>query len=192
MVAISTGYYDSLKFFHVLASITWVGSAIYAQVLATKVTGEGDPARIAATAKDIGDLGKRLITPAAIAVLVFGVWLVAVSAWNFTDAWVALGLVGITITIVTGAGLPGTGVRADREARGRAGPIRPRDPAADQADLRHLAHRPGRADPGRGRHGVQAGQLSPEPARFTSRPERAPCGLPQPLRGPLPRFRVRG
>jgi hypothetical protein len=29
------------------------------------------PARLAATAKDIGDLGKRLITPAAIAVLVF-------------------------------------------------------------------------------------------------------------------------
>jgi hypothetical protein len=83
MLAISTGYYNTLKFFHVLAAITWVGSAIYAQVLATKVIGEGDPARLAATAKDIGDLGKRLITPAAIAVLVFGVWIVVVSAWNF-------------------------------------------------------------------------------------------------------------
>jgi uncharacterized membrane protein len=107
MLAISTGYYNTLKFFHVLAAITWVGSAIYAQVLATKVMGEGDPARLAATAKDIGDLGKRLITPAAIAVLVFGVWIVVVSAWNFTDTWVLLGLAGIAVTIATGAGFLG-------------------------------------------------------------------------------------
>lgn len=39
MLAISTGYYDTLKFFHVLAATTWVGSAIYAQALATKVRG---------------------------------------------------------------------------------------------------------------------------------------------------------
>ena len=26
MLAISTGYYDTLKFFHVLAAITWVGA----------------------------------------------------------------------------------------------------------------------------------------------------------------------
>lgn len=125
MIAISTGYYDALKFFHVLAAITWVGSAIYAQVLATKVMAEGDPARLAATAKDIGDLGKRLITPAAIAVLVFGVWLVAVSAWNFTDTWVALGLVGIAITIVTGAGFIGP----ESERLGKLGAERdPSDP----------------------------------------------------------------
>jgi uncharacterized membrane protein len=107
MLAISTGYYDTLKFLHVLAAITWVGSAIYAQALATKAMGEGDPARLAATAKDIGDLGKRLITPAAIAVLLLGVWIVAVSPWNFTDTWVLLGLIGIGITIVTGAGFLG-------------------------------------------------------------------------------------
>jgi uncharacterized membrane protein len=107
MLAISTGYYDTLKFFHVLAAITWVGSAVYAQALATKVMGEGDPARLAATAKDIGDLGKRLITPAAIAVLLLGIWIVAVSPSNFTDTWVLLGLIGIGITIVTGAGFLG-------------------------------------------------------------------------------------
>jgi uncharacterized membrane protein len=40
MFAMSQGYYNTLKFFHVLAAIIWVGSAIYAQVLATKVMGE--------------------------------------------------------------------------------------------------------------------------------------------------------
>jgi uncharacterized membrane protein len=107
MLGISQGYYDTLKFFHVLAAITWVGSAIYAQALATKVMGEGDPVRLARTATDIGDLGKRLITPAAITVLVFGIWLVAVGPWGLSDTWVVLGLVGIAITIATGAGFLG-------------------------------------------------------------------------------------
>ena len=58
-----------------------------------------------AVAQDVGELGKRLITPAAVAVLVLGIWLVAASAWNFTDMWIVLGLVGIGLTIVTGAGV---------------------------------------------------------------------------------------
>jgi uncharacterized membrane protein len=107
MLAISTGYYNTLKFLHVLAAITWVGSTIYVQALATKVKGEGDPTRLAATAKDIADLGTRLILPASVAVLVFGVWLVAVSPWDFTDTWVLIGLAGIAVTIVTGAGFLG-------------------------------------------------------------------------------------
>jgi len=107
MLGISAGYYNTLKFFHVLAAITWVGSSIYAQVLATKVMGENDAEHLVRTAKDVADLGKRLITPAAIAVLVLGIWIVAVSAWNFTDTWVLLGLLGIGLTIATGAGFIG-------------------------------------------------------------------------------------
>jgi uncharacterized membrane protein len=114
-----------LKFLHVLAAITWVGSAIYAQVLATKVMGEGDPARLARTASDIGDLGKRLITPAAITVLVFGIWMVAVGPWGLSDTWVVLGLVGIAITIATGAGFVGP----ESERLGKLGAERdPSDP----------------------------------------------------------------
>jgi len=107
MLGISEGYYNTLKFFHVLAAITWVGSAIYAQALATKVMSENDPVHLANTAKDIGDLGKRVITPASISVLVFGVWIVAVSPWNFSDTWVILALIGIGLTVITGAGFLG-------------------------------------------------------------------------------------
>lgn len=39
--------------------------------------------------------------------LVLGVWIVAVTAWNFTDTWVLLGLAGIALTIATGAGFLG-------------------------------------------------------------------------------------
>jgi uncharacterized membrane protein len=107
MLAIGSTYYNTLKFLHVLAAITWVGGNIYAQVLATKAMAEGDAVHLGAIAKDVGDLGKRLLSPAAIAVLGLGIWLVAVSPWNFTDAWVLLGLAGIAVTIVTGVGFIG-------------------------------------------------------------------------------------
>lgn len=103
MLAISETYYNTLKFLHVLAAITWLGGNIYAQVLATKVMAEGDPVHLGTIARDLGDLGNRLLLPAAVSVLVFGVWLVAVSAWNFTDPWILIGLTGVAITIVTGA-----------------------------------------------------------------------------------------
>jgi len=103
VVSISETYYNTLKFLHVLSAITWVGGNIYAQVLATKVIGEGDPVHMGTIAKDLGDLGNRLLLPAAVSVLVFGVWIVAASALNFTDTFVLIGLVGVAITIVTGA-----------------------------------------------------------------------------------------
>ncbi len=108
MLAISSTYYDTLKFLHVLAAIVWLGSGIYAQALATMVRGEHDPARLAMVARDIGRLGQRLITPAAISVLVFGVWLVAADPYlNFTDTWIEVGLIGYLITLITGAGFLG-------------------------------------------------------------------------------------
>jgi uncharacterized membrane protein len=135
MVAMSQGSYNTLKFFHVLAAITWVGSAIYAQVLATKVMGENDPVHLARTAKDIGDLGKRLITPSAIAVLVFGVWIVAASPlWTYTETWVWLGLVGIAITIATGAGFLGP----ESERLGKLGAERPPDDPEVQRRIKRI------------------------------------------------------
>jgi uncharacterized membrane protein len=103
MLGISAAYYNTLKFLHVLSAITWVGGNIYAQVLATKVISEGDPVHLGKLAKDLGDLGNRLLLPAAVSVLGFGVWLVAASPLNFTDTWVLFGLLGIAITAVTGS-----------------------------------------------------------------------------------------
>lgn len=66
----------------------------------------------------------------AIAALVFGVWLVAVSEWNFTDTWIVLGLVGIAITIVTGAGFLGP----EAERLGKA--LGERDPSDSEVGRR--------------------------------------------------------
>ena len=40
MLAFNTTVYDTLRFLHVLAAITWLGYGIYAQVLVTRVLRE--------------------------------------------------------------------------------------------------------------------------------------------------------
>jgi uncharacterized membrane protein len=108
VLAFNDNIYNTLKFVHVLAAITWLGSAVYAQVLATRVLREKDPVHLGVVAKDIGVAGKTLLMPASITVLVFGILLILYSpAWNFGQTWVLVGLGGIVLTIVTGAGFLG-------------------------------------------------------------------------------------
>ena len=50
-------------------------------------------------AKDIGEMGLRLITPASITLIVFAIALVAYSPdYNFTDTWILIGITGYVIT----------------------------------------------------------------------------------------------
>lgn len=108
MVAFSIGVYNSLKVLHVLSAITWLGSAIFVQVLVTRVLRENDPAHLGMISRDVAEMSERLFMPASIATLVFGVALVAYAPqWSFTDPWVLIGLGGILATIVTGAGFLG-------------------------------------------------------------------------------------
>jgi len=108
VLAFSVGVYNTLKFLHVLSAIVWVGSGVYAQVLGTRVLRQHDPEHLGAVARDIGEMGNRLLMPASISTLLFGVILVAYAPqWNFTDTWVLVGLGGIVATIVTGAGFLG-------------------------------------------------------------------------------------
>jgi uncharacterized membrane protein len=108
VLAFSTTVYNSLKFFHVLAAMTWVGSDVYAQVLATRVLRANDPDHLGVVANDIGEMGKYVITPASITVLVFAIALVWYApGWHFTDTWILIGLGGYAITLVTGAGFLG-------------------------------------------------------------------------------------
>ena len=108
MIAFNTNVYNTLKFLHVLAAITWVGSEVYAQVLATRVIREQDPEHLGVVARDIGVMGKTLLMPASITTLIFGIALIFYSpAWNFGQTWVLIGLGGIAATIITGAGFLG-------------------------------------------------------------------------------------
>ncbi len=102
MFAFSIVVYNTLLFFHILAAMVWVGSDVYAQVLATRVLRANDSDHLGVVASDIGEMGLRVITPASITVIVFAIALVVYApGWSFTDTWI-LALVGYGITLVTG------------------------------------------------------------------------------------------
>jgi uncharacterized membrane protein len=64
----------------------------------------GDPKTIADFARTLAYVGPRVFVPALLAVLVFGVWMVLISAeWNFSQAWVLLALGLFVVAFLIGA-----------------------------------------------------------------------------------------
>jgi uncharacterized membrane protein len=103
VLAYSTKVYDLLKLVHVLAAITWVGSAIFLQIYVTRLTRAGERARVASIAGDIEEIGKQVFAPASGVLLVFGglmIWYAP--QWELTQLWVILALAGFAYTFVTG------------------------------------------------------------------------------------------
>ena len=143
-------------------------------------------------ARDIGRLGQRLITPAAISVLVFGVWLVAADPYlNFTDTWIEVGLLGYLITLITGAGFLGPESARLGKLSAERDPADPEIQERIQRIFMVRPHRPRRADRGRRRHGLQTGRLSPGHVTSRRRPVPAVVAVrpprrsrPRPSRGP--------
>ncbi|HEV2756917.1 MAG TPA: DUF2269 family protein [Actinomycetota bacterium] len=95
--------YEFAKTIHVLFAVIWVGGAATTQVFATRLSRANEPRRMAAFAKDIEFVGTRVFTPASVVVLAAGIWMVAISGWDFTDLWIVLGLIGIAFSATVGA-----------------------------------------------------------------------------------------
>ncbi len=105
MLAFSETVYDSIKFLHILAAIVWVGTGLYFQWQATRLTRAGaDGQRMATLTGDIEVTGKTLLLPASLIVLVMGITLVwytpSIAA---TDTWILIGLAGALATAITGS-----------------------------------------------------------------------------------------
>ncbi|HEX6398903.1 MAG TPA: DUF2269 family protein [Actinomycetota bacterium] len=116
MLAFSEGIYNWIKAGHVLAAIVWVGGGIFIQIYVTRLRSAGDQTRLMRFAKDLEKLGNAIFLPASLLVLLFGIAMVWYSpAWEVTQLWVILGLVGIANTIVVGAAF--LGPEAGRIAR---------------------------------------------------------------------------
>jgi uncharacterized membrane protein len=90
--------YELLKLIHVLAAIAWIGTAIEQQFVGNRATSSKDPRRIEHFVDEAEWVGVRVMTPAAIVVVIAGVAMVIESAWNFSDTWI---LIGIGLFIVT-------------------------------------------------------------------------------------------
>jgi uncharacterized membrane protein len=91
--------YQGLLFAHVVAAIVWVGGGTMLQFVALRAKTRGAEGMLA-YGSDMEWIGKNVLTPAALAVLVFGVAMV-VDAWSFRYDWVVIALVLYTVAFGT-------------------------------------------------------------------------------------------
>jgi hypothetical protein len=96
--------YDWLLLGHILSAIAWVGGGITMQVVGARLARAETPEAVAGFSRTAEWVGPRLFMPASLAVLGFGIAMVAVSdVWSIGDLWIILGLVGIGISAIGGA-----------------------------------------------------------------------------------------
>ncbi len=85
--------YLLLKFAHVLGAIVWLGGGLMLSVLGARARRRADRGAIGEFGRTLSFVGPRVLTPAVLATLVFGAWMVIESAaWDFAQLWVQLAL----------------------------------------------------------------------------------------------------
>lgn len=94
--------YEFFKTIHVLGAVAWGGAVMVSQFLGFLAARSGDPTRMLGFIEDEAWLGKHYFAPTSITVLLAGIAMVIESGWEFTDAWIVIGLVLFFATVILG------------------------------------------------------------------------------------------
>jgi uncharacterized membrane protein len=93
-----------IHFIHVLGAIIWIGGGVMLSLIGARARKSEDPRLIGEFARTLSYVGLRVPTPAVVAVLLSGLWLVLTgSEWKFTQLWVLLGLGAFILAFLIGA-----------------------------------------------------------------------------------------
>jgi uncharacterized membrane protein len=112
--------YEWLMLAHVLAAMVWLGGGVVLCVLAVSVLRAAESAAVAQFVADLRLVGPRVLAPAMVAVLGFGIWMVLDSAaWDFRQLWVQLGLGLFAAAFLIGAVYQSRMALAAERAAGR-------------------------------------------------------------------------
>ena len=160
-------WYEFFLFLHIAMAVIWVGGAFFLQILALRVMGTRDEARMAAFAGDAEVLGMRIFAPSSVLLLLAGVGLVLNGDWSWSEPFIGIGLVVWLISFLAGRRLPRPFIGPDQGGNRR----QRHDATRAGADRQHaplLAHRaPAAMD--RGVHdGGQARHLTRASAQRTT------------------------
>jgi hypothetical protein len=118
--------YEIWKFLHVIFAMIWVGGAIIFQILSTRAAGTPDAGRIGQIALWFGT---RVFMPASILVLGLGILMVVDGPWEWEDVWINVGMLGLIVSVIIGAGFITPNGRRLLQAVAERGP---QDPEAQK------------------------------------------------------------
>jgi putative copper export protein len=94
-----------LLFLHVLGAVAWVGGGLTIILVAMATMRRADPAAVADFGRTMAYVGPRLFAPSVAIVAITGVWMVlTISAWDFTQLWVLIGIGCLVVAFGIGAG----------------------------------------------------------------------------------------
>lgn len=93
--------YELLLFVHIVCAVIWVGGAVYAQLLALRVSRSPDPSELPRLARNIDFIGSRVFAPAAVLLFLAGVGM-TLDAWSFGQTWIAVSVALWVVSVVTG------------------------------------------------------------------------------------------
>jgi uncharacterized membrane protein len=93
-----------LRLGHILGAMVWVGGGLMLSFVGGRVRARNDARAIGEFGRMLGYIGVRVLVPAVVATLVFGVWLVlAAFGGDFSHLWVILGLALFVVAFGIGA-----------------------------------------------------------------------------------------
>lgn len=108
--------FETLKIVHILAAIAWIGGALMLSVLFARTRSASDTAGLTNLLDQSEFLGRAYFNPAGILTLVAGVWMVIEGDFEFSEAWISIGFLGIIAGVVLGAAYYPRQIRAARSA----------------------------------------------------------------------------
>jgi uncharacterized membrane protein len=109
---------DWLLFLHILAAIVWLGGLVMLGLLATLVLRSRDGEAVTRFVGSLRVVGPLALAPAMVALLGFGIWMVAHDeAWDFGQTWILLALALFAGAFLIGAAFQSrTAIGAQRAA----------------------------------------------------------------------------
>ncbi len=94
--------YRFFLYVHIICAVIWVGGAVYAQLLALRVSRSPDPSELPHLARHIEFIGTRVFLPAALLLFVSGTAM-TLQAWSFGQTWIAVSVALWVLSAVVGA-----------------------------------------------------------------------------------------
>lgn len=93
-----------LKFAHILGAMIWIGGGVMLSLIGLLARQSEDHSFIREFSRTLSYVGLRVLMPAVIAVLVFGIWLMLIfPAWQLSQLWILLALGAFALAFVIGA-----------------------------------------------------------------------------------------
>lgn len=93
--------YELYLFFHILATVVWLGSSVGLLTLWLRAVRTGDPLKKLGLAREAEFFGNRVFAPSGFVVLGFGFALVEAGGWGY-PFWVAFGLAMVAVSNLLG------------------------------------------------------------------------------------------